>query len=103
MVTKTIFIEFANPRIKAEDNFEDICEAAEHTKYNLYVRHKIHLETPRITNDGVTVAMNIPDDLAENFNPGYHLRGIASYLLKKHGYFYKDYRVGNRLLYYIEV
>lgn len=103
MITKNILIEFANPKIRAEKRFIDIYEAAQNAQFNLFLRYKIRLETPYITDRGVVVKINIPEDLAENFNPGNHLRGMSRYLIKKNGDFYKNYRIGKRLLYYIEL
>lgn len=103
MVTKTILIHFANPRIRAVDHFSDICEAADHAHYNLYIRHKVRLYAPYQSDNNVFIKMEIPDESCENFNPGNHLRGISAYLIKKHGDAYRKYRVGNRLFYFLSV
>ena len=103
MITKTIFIEFANPQIRAANYISDIIEAAYNAKFNLYFRYKIHLHQPYIKDNMVFIEMDIPEDIGETIKCGNHLRGISAYLLKKKGDFYKQHRIGNRLLYYIEV
>lgn len=103
MIEKIIFIEFADPRIRAIEHFSDICEAVNYAQHNLYVRHRIRLHAPYQSNNLVFLKMEIPDESCENFNPGNHLRGMSKYLLKKHSDFYKNYRVGNRLLHYMPV
>lgn len=103
MTRKSIFIEFANPKIKAVDHILDILEAADYAQFNLYVRHKIRLQKPYVLDDRVILEMDIPENLGETINYGNHLRGISIYLLKNRGDFYKKYRIGNRLLYYMEM
>ena len=102
MITKTICIEFADPRIRAVDHISDICEAAEYAHYNMLVRHKIRLHEPYVSKDRVYVKMDIPDNFGKKINPGNRLRGISSYLIKHKGDFYKKHKVGKRVLFYVE-
>ncbi len=103
MVTKSVLIEFADPNIKASDHFKDITNAVVHAQFNLRMRHGVKLRMPIGAKIGVVLEMDIPEEMADNFNFGKRLQGISKYLLDKYHDFYKDYRVGNRLLYYMPV
>ena len=95
-------IEFANPRIRAIDHLADIIKAAKHASANLYCRYRILLDVPWATEDGkVVVEMEVPDIFAKNI--GNRLRGISIYLLKNRGEYYDQFRIGKRLLFYIDI
>ena len=102
MITKTVLIEFANPKIRAVDHISDIREAVFYAQGNLLHRHHITLNMPIVIDGFVFVELYLPENIDENFSIGRHLRGISGYLLSKYGDFYKDYLVGARLLNYIE-
>ena len=103
-VKKRVQLEFADPRIRAIDHMQDIRKAAENAGLNLFSRYCVQLQYPMPTdNDGVVVDIVIPDEIAETFAVGNHLRGISSYLLGRCGGHYQDYLVGKRLLNYVEV
>ncbi len=53
--------------------------------------------------DKVVVEIKIPEEIAESFSIGPHLKGVANYLLKNCNGRYNQYVVGNRLLVYTEV
>lgn len=102
MVTKKVRLEFADSRIQAVDHIYDIQRAVEHTAVNLLGRHKIILKPPYITKtDRVIVEIRIPEEIEDGFSIGNHLRGISNYLIN-HGSYYKKYRVGKRLLNYVD-
>lgn len=105
MVTKYICVEFASPAILAIHHvLPDINEAVEHASHNLYVRHKVKIKMPLIVRDGrVIIKMEVPDEKAEKFSPGNHLRGISGYLLKKRPDYYEKFRIGKRLMSYADV
>ena len=104
MITKKVMIEFANPRIKVKDHLSDINKAIDHAKFNLYCRHHIRLNLLTISQiDKVVIEMEIPEEAIENFSIGNHLRGISKYLLKEYGNYYKNFTMGKRLFYYIEL
>jgi len=103
MVSKIIQIEFADPRIKAIDYIHDIREAAKNAGLNLYSRYDVQLQYPRPDGDRVVVEIKIPDDKADDFKIGNHLRGISNYLLSRWNDRYHPYLIGNRLLYYNEI
>lgn len=101
---KKVMIEFANPRIRAVDHFSDIYMAADYAHCNLLFRYKVLLKMPYvIDNRFVILELDIPDEKAEKFSCGNHLRGISNYLLKGKGEYYRPYCMGKRLLFYIEV
>lgn len=104
MITKMIQLEFADPRIKAIDCLQDIRKAAENAGLNLYSRYDVQLQYPMPTSDNkVVVEIKIPEEIADTFAVGNHLRGISNYLLSKCGERYQNYLVGKRLLNYVEI
>lgn len=104
MVTKTIQLEFADPNVRAIDYIQDIRKAAESAGLNLFSRYDVQLQYPMPTvDDRVVVEIKIPEEIAETFAVGNHLRGISNYLLSRCGDRYKAFLVGKRLLNYIEV
>ena len=103
MIRKTVVIEFTNSKIRAVDRISDICEAVKHAQGNLWYRHHVILRMPIVTDGFVLVNLDIPEDIADNFNVGKHLRGMSKYLLSEYGYFYQDYLVKKQLLCYMEI
>lgn len=104
LTSKIVQIEFADSRIKAEDAILDIRKAAQFVSLNLYSRYDVQLQAPVVFNDGrVAVEVKIPQERADDFAIGNHLRGVSMYLLKKCGDQYGKYLVGNRLLTYTEI
>ena len=103
MRTKKIRIEFADPSIRAIDNIQDIRKAAENAGLNLFSRYGVQLQYPMPDGDRVVLEIKIPDEIAETFAVGNHLRGISNFLLSKYGDRYQPYLVGKRLLNYTEV
>lgn len=100
MVRKVIVISFANRNLRAVDRMSDISEAVSHAEYNLLTRHGIGILGLYDAKNKVVLEMSVPDELAEKFTPGMHLRGVSKYLLEKHGQFYKHFLKGTRLLHY---
>ena len=91
LISKNIQIEFANSSMKAFDAIHDI-------------REEVQIQTPMIYGeDKVVVEMKIPEEIADQFSIGPHLKGVASYLLKRCNGRYDQYVVGKRLLVYTEV
>ena len=103
MITKIIQIEFANPSIRAIDHIQDIRKAAENAGLNLFSRYDVRLQYPMPDGDRVVLEIKIPDEIAEKFAIGNHLRGISNFLLSRCGDRYQPYLVGKRLLNYTEV
>lgn len=104
MVSKFVRIEFADSRISAANAIQDIRKAVQFVSLNLYSRHDVQLQMPMISIDNMVVLeMKIPDEKADSFPIGNHLRGISVYLLKKCDNRYDQYPVGNRLLTYTEI
>ena len=103
MVTKKVFINFADTRIQAIDYISDIRKAAENAGLNLFSRYGIQLQYPMPENGRVVVEIKIPEEIANDFKYGNRLRGIATFLLNKYDDKYKEHIVGNRLLIYSEV
>lgn len=104
MVTKQIQIEFASPNIRAIDCVQDIRKAAEYAGLNLFSRYRVQLQYPMVSqNNKVYVDIRIPNEIANTFAVGKHLRGVSSYLLDRCAGKYQSYLVGKRLLNYIEM
>lgn len=102
MVSKTIFITFANPLLLIDDHMDDLTNAIKHSTYNLYARHKIEIVFPIQKMDNGVLIVLVFHKATRSFNAGNHLRGIASYLLNNCEYPYDEYRIGTRLLFYKE-
>ena len=103
MLSKTIFITFANPLLLIEDHIDDLTNAVKYSAYNLYTRHKIEIVFPiQKVDKGVCIILVFHKPM-KSFNTGNHLRGIASYLLNNCEYPYDKYRIGTRLLFYKEM
>lgn len=99
MVTKLVQIDFADSNRKAADAIADIRKAQEYVCLNLFGRYDVRLEMPQIAGGKVTMEVKIPDEIADTFAIGPHLKGIAMYLLKADSK-YQDFLVGRRLLEY---
>lgn len=103
LVTKRIQIEFADLAIKATDHIHDIRKAAENASLNLFSRYDVQLQYPMPDGDRVVVEIKIPEEIADTFAIGNHLRGISNYLLSKWNERYHQYLIGKRLLIYNEL
>lgn len=103
-ISKSVQIEFADSSIKAIDAIHDIREGVQHAALNLYSRYDVQIQTPMLYGeDKVVVELKIPEQIADTFSIGPHLKGIASYLLKNCNGRYNQYVVGNRLLVYTDI
>lgn len=104
LVSKIIQIEFTDSSIQAADAIYDIRKAAESASINLNLRYDVQLQYPMLADDNkVVVELKIPEEIADTFSVGNHLRGISTYLLKRCSGRYDKYLVGKRLLNYIEI
>lgn len=104
LVKKLVKLEFADPKIRASEHIKDIRKAAEAAGLNLFSRYGVRLQYPMVSKDGlVLVEVGIPEEIADSFALGNHLRGIANYLLKNCTYEYSAHLIGKRLLNYDEV
>lgn len=94
-----VYLEFANPKLRACDNLYALDQAVKNASINLKKRHGIDIELESI-GKYVFLWVNTNDD--KQINYGNHLRGISRYLLKAEweDINYSDYLVGNRLLNY---
>ena len=104
LVSKNIQIDFADSSIKAIDAIHDIRDGVRSASLNLYSRYDVQIQTPMLYGeDKVVVEIKIPEEIAEIFSIGPHLKGVANYLLKNCNGRYNQYVVGKRLLVYTEV
>jgi hypothetical protein len=104
LVSKNIQIEFADSTIKTIDAIHDIREGVRSASLNLYSRYGVQIQTPMVYGDDkVVVEVKIPEDIVNTFAIGPHLKGLASYLLKRCNGRYDNYLVGKRLLSYTEI
>lgn len=98
---ETVKMEFANTDWHAVDWIADLRKAAKSASFHLLSKHEVELETPRIIDGSqVVVDIHIPEEIAETFAVGPHLRGVAAYLMKYCNGRYDKAVVGNRLLTY---
>ena len=102
LISRFIQIDFADPGIKAVDEFTDIREAVRNAGLNLYSRFDIQLQDPRIRDGRVIVEVKIPESDAGSFTAGRRLRGISAYLLRRYKDKYIPHKVGDRLLVYAD-
>ncbi len=104
LVSKNVQIEFADTSIKAIEAIHDIREGVRSASLNLYARYDVQIQTPMLYGDDkVVVEIKIPEEIADTFSIGPHLKGVANYLLKNCNGRYDKYVVGKRLLVYTEV
>lgn len=104
MIIKTVQIQFANSNWNAADYIQDLKKATENASLNLFSKYDVRLEMPRIVNNQqVVMEVKIPDDIANEFSIGNHLRGVSAYLMKYCNDRYSDAVVGKRLLNYIVI
>lgn len=102
-VTKTILLQFAKPIVLQAQQVHDVEDAVRHAERNLTGRFGIRVTDYIILPDGeIVLKLEIPAESASNFSPGNRLRGISTWLIR-HSDDYKQYRVGNRLLNYVDV
>lgn len=101
-MTKTIMIEFADPRLRACDHFADMMYAYHRVKGALKVRHGMDIDPPYKVNDRVFFTVNIEndDELANRCNISRKLGEVGRVLTKYE--FYSRYKVGSRLMYYYD-
>lgn len=87
---------YVDPEVK-----KYLIEAVEHARCNLFMRYGIKIHWVSFQRDFVIVA-DMPSDA--NFqNPGSRLSGISRYLLKHHKDIFEKYKVGTRLLWFMEI
>lgn len=104
LISKSIQIEFADSTIKAIDAIHDIREGVRSASLNLYSRYGVQIQTPSVYgSDKVVVEVKIPSEIVNTFAIGPHLKGVATYLLKKCNGRYDGQLVGKRLLSYTEI
>ena len=78
-----------------------VVEAVEYAKCNFLTRYGIKISwVPTLFGNYIKVEM--PSD-ANFSNPGCRLRGISRYLLKEYKDIFEKYKVGTRLLWFMEM
>ena len=96
---KTVMICFANRMLDMKDHVDDVEEAIHNANGYLISRNKMRIKDFRIDEHGfMHLSMIAPK--GKEIKWGYTLRGLSRYLLRECEFPYKDYLVGNRLLYY---
>ena len=78
-----------------------VVEAVEYAKCNLLTRYGIKISWVS-TLFGNYIKVEMPSD-ADFSNPGNRLRGISRYLLEHHKDIFEKYKVGTRLLWFVEI
>ena len=104
LISKSVQIEFADSSMRAIDAIHDIRAGVQSASLNLFSRYDVQIQTPMLCGDDkVVVEIKIPEEIADTFAIGPHLKGVANYLLKNCNGRYDKYVVGKRLLVYTEV
>lgn len=101
-VKKTVQIEFANTAYSAVSCMTDLKDAVQSAAPNLLSKYQVGLGIPRVINGyQVVTDLTIPEEIAEDFSIGNHLRGLSAYLLKYCDGRYDAAVMGKRLLNYV--
>ena len=85
------------------DHYDDVLNACHHASLNLELRHKVKMTNVSFFEGAVFITLDIPNTAAKTFSIGNHLRGISSYLIKNCDFDYGQYRIGKRLLQYVDL
>ena len=70
-------INLASPQSTACQNFKEIREAVYNASLRLYSKHGVQIKDVQTVGDQVIMHVMIPDEIASNFQLGYHLRGVS--------------------------
>ena len=82
-------IDMASKKSTAYENYADIKKAVESASLGLYSNYGVQIQNIQTINEKVIMHLRIPNDIADNFSIGNHMRGVATYLMKN--YNEKDY------------
>ena len=93
-------IYMASKKSTAYENYADIKKAVESASLGLYSNHGVQIQNIQTINEKVIMHLRIPDDIADNFSIGNHMRGVATYLMKNYNEKYSSQLLGKRLLKY---
>lgn len=99
-MTKYVMIEFADPRLRAVDHYDDILDAYMEVSAKLLARHGMSIKPPYSANGRLFLAVTVSDENVDDCYVSRNLGEISRVLLKKP--FYKRYKVGSRLLCYYD-
>ena len=93
-------INLASPQSTAYQNFKEIREAVYNASLRLYSKHGVQIKDVQTVGEQVIMHVMIPDEIASNFQLGYHLRGVSAYLMKHYKEKYSKLLVAKKLLTY---
>lgn len=100
---QVIQIDLANNKHTAYENYADIKKAVENAQLGLLSKYNVKIRDIQTLNEKVIMHIIIPDDIADNFSIGNHLRGVSTYLMKNYYEKYSALLVGKRLLTYTTI
>lgn len=99
-MNQMIQIDLESNNSTAYEHYIEIKEAVENASLNLYSKHNVQIKEVQVVGRQVIMSIVIPDNIANSFKIGYHLRGISAYLMKNYKEIYKPLIVGKKLLNY---
>lgn len=97
---QVVQIDLASTKHSAYNNFPEIKKAVESASLGLYRKYDVQIKDVQTVNEKVIMHITIPNDIADTFSIGYHLRGVSTYLMKNYKEKYTGLLVGKRLLTY---
>ena len=101
---KYYLVDFAKRGADWTEVEKYVVEAVEYAKCNLLTRYGIKISwVPMPTLLGNYIKVEMPSSDANFSNPGCRFRVISRYLLKEHKDIFEKYKVGNRLLWFVEM
>ena len=90
-------INLASPQSTAYQNFKEIREAVYNASLRLYSKHGVQIKDVQTVGEQVIMHVMIPDEIASNFQLGYHLRGVSAYLMKHYKEKYSKLLVAKKI------
>lgn len=97
---KYYLVQFAKSGVDWAEVKKYVEEAVEYARCNLLTRYGVKISWVS-TRVGCYIKVEMPSD-ANFSNPGCRLSGISRHLLKEHKDIFEKYKVGTRLLWFVE-
>lgn len=87
-------VDMASKKSTAYENYADIKKAVESASLGLYSNYGVQIQNIQTINEKVIMHLRIPNDIADNFSIGNHMRGVATYLMKNYNEKYSSQLLG---------
>lgn len=100
IMNQTIQIDMESTTVRAYQFYPQIKRAAENAGLNLFSKYGVQIRDVQSIGEQVIMNATIPDEIADEFKLGYHLRGISAFLMKQYRETFAPLVVGKKLLNY---